>query len=226
MSDQTHPTTDQQPAAELAMLDPATLLTDHNLRPPRTDDPFRQLVASIKEHGVLVPIVATRDHHGIRVRYGHRRALAAVHAGRTEVPVVVYTGTLTDATAAEVDRILGQHAENTHRTGLTVGETIAAFGQLAALGVTPARIACRSKTPARPSTTRWPPPPRSRPRRPSGGTSSPSTTPPHSPSSTTIPTPSRPLSPPPRVGRTPRTSPSGCATGVTPPARSPPSPPS
>jgi ParB family chromosome partitioning protein len=147
MSDQTHPSTDSQPTAELAMLDPATLLTDHNIRPPRTDAPFADLVASIREHGVLVPIVATRDHQGVRVRYGHRRALAGVQAGRETVPVVVYTGTLTDATAAEVDRILGQHAENTHRTGLTVGETVAAFGQLAALGVSPARIARRSKTP-------------------------------------------------------------------------------
>jgi ParB family chromosome partitioning protein len=148
MSDQTQPTTDQ-PTAELAWLDPVTLLTDHNIRPPRTDAPFADLVASIREHGVLVPIVATRDHQGVRVRYGHRRVLAAVQAGRTEVPVVVYTGALTDATAAEVDRILGQHAENTHRENLTVGETIAAFGQLAALGVLAARIAHRSKTPRR-----------------------------------------------------------------------------
>ncbi|MDQ1675045.1 MAG: ParB family transcriptional regulator, chromosome partitioning protein [Actinomycetota bacterium] len=149
MSDQTHPTPDRPPAAEFAMLDPATLLTDHNLRPPRTDAAFADLVASIREHGVLVPIVATRDHQGVRVRCGHRRALAAVEAGREMVPVVVYTGALTDATAAEVDRILGQHAENTHRVGLTTGETVAAFGQLAALGVTPARIARRSKTPRR-----------------------------------------------------------------------------
>jgi ParB family chromosome partitioning protein len=137
----------EQPPAEFLQLDPATLLTDHNLRQVRADDAFRQLVASIREHGVLVPIVATRDHRGVRVRYGHRRVLAAVHAGRTEVPVVVYTGTLTDATTAEIDRILGQHAENTHRTGLTTGETVTAFGQLAALGVTPARIARRSHTP-------------------------------------------------------------------------------
>jgi ParB family chromosome partitioning protein len=149
MSDQTHPSTDPQPTAELAMLDPATLLTDHNLRAVRADAPFADLVASIKEHGVLVPIVAIRDHQGVRVRYGHRRVLAAVQAGRETVPVVVYTGTLTDATAAEVDRILGQHAENTHRENLTVGETIAAFGQLAALGVPAARIARRSKTPRR-----------------------------------------------------------------------------
>jgi hypothetical protein len=62
------------------------------------------------------------------------------------VPVVVYTGTLTDATAAEIDRILGQHAE-THRGDLTVGETIASFGQLTALGQSPARIARCSHTP-------------------------------------------------------------------------------
>jgi ParB family chromosome partitioning protein len=150
MSDQQHPATDQQPTAELAWLDPATLLTDHNIRPPRTDDAFRDLVASVREHGVLVPIVATRDHQGVRVRHGHRRVLAAIHAGLTTVPVVVYSaGALTDAAAAEVDRILGQHAENTHRTGLTTGETVAAFGQLAALGVSPARIARRSKAPRR-----------------------------------------------------------------------------
>jgi ParB/RepB/Spo0J family partition protein len=224
-----HTTTPPQgePAAEFVQLDPATLLTDHNLRQVRADDAFRQLVASIREHGVLVPVVATRDHQGLRVRYGHRRALAAVQAGRETVPVVVYTGTLTDAAAAEIDRILGQHAENTHRAGLTTGETVAAFGQLAALGQTPARIARRSKTPARPSITRSRlRGQRSRPRPPSGGTSSPSTTPPTWPSSTTTPTPSRPSSPPPRAGRTPPTSPSACATSATPPAPSPPSPPS
>ncbi|MDQ1677136.1 MAG: ParB family transcriptional regulator, chromosome partitioning protein [Pseudonocardiales bacterium] len=149
MSDHSHNTGQptEQPPAEFLQLDPATLLTDHNIRAVRTDDAFRNLVASIRERGVLVPIVATRDHQGVRVRYGHRRALAAVEAGRETVPVVVYTGTLTDATTAEVDRILGQHAENTHREDLTVGETIAAFGQLAALGQSPARIARRSKTP-------------------------------------------------------------------------------
>jgi ParB/RepB/Spo0J family partition protein len=147
MSDHTTTQPQGEPTAEFAQLGPTILLTGHNIRQVRADDAFRQLVASIREHGVLVPIVATRDHQGVRVRYGHRRALAAVQAGRASVPVVVYTGTLTDATTAEIDRILGRHAENTHREGLTTGETIAAFGQLAALGQTPDRIARRSKTP-------------------------------------------------------------------------------
>jgi ParB family chromosome partitioning protein len=158
MSDQTHPTTSaptagEQPA-ELVQLDPATLLTDRNIRPARTDTAFADLVASVREHGVRVPVVAVRDHDGIRVRHGHGRVLAAIHAELATVPVVVYpAGALTDATAAEVEveveveRILGQHAENTHRENLTVGETVAAFGQLAALGVPAARIARRSKTP-------------------------------------------------------------------------------
>jgi ParB family chromosome partitioning protein len=131
--------------AEFVVLDPAMLLVDRNIREVRDDAEFRNLVASVKEHGVLQPIVAYRDETGTRVRFGHRRTLAAVEAGR-DVPALVYTGTFTDEAAAEVERILGQHAENTHRTGLSPTDTIAAFGQLAALGVSPAQIARRSKT--------------------------------------------------------------------------------
>ncbi len=69
--------TAEAPAAALEYVDPATLLVDVNVRhDARVDKDF---VASIREHGVLVPIVAVRTSEGaLRVRYGHRRTLAVI----------------------------------------------------------------------------------------------------------------------------------------------------
>jgi ParB family chromosome partitioning protein len=103
-------------------------------------------LASIREHGVLVPIVAVRTAEGgVRVRFGHRRTLAAVEAALPIVPVVLIADEAGD-TAAQVQRIVGQWAENEHRTALTVSERVGALAQLAAFGVTPAQIAKRTKT--------------------------------------------------------------------------------
>jgi hypothetical protein len=52
-------------------------------------------------------------------------------------------------------RGVGEHFAGLMPTSRTVGETVAAFGQLAALGVTPARIARRSKTPPHRRRRRW-----------------------------------------------------------------------
>ena len=124
-------------------LDPAALLVDVNIRSDaRLDADF---LASIREHGVLVPIVAVRTAEGqIRVRYGHRRTLAAVDVGRSDVPVVV-TGEDGDSDAEQVTRLLTQFAENTHRAGLTTGEQVDVFTQLAAFGLTPGQIARRTR---------------------------------------------------------------------------------
>src|SRR4051794_26645864 len=124
-------------------LDPAALLVDVNIRSDaRLDADF---LASIREHGVLVPIVAVRTAEGqIRVRYGHRRTLAAVEAQRDRVPVVV-TGDDSDTDAEQVTRLLTQYAENTHRSGLTTGEQVDVFTQLAAFGLTPGQIARRTR---------------------------------------------------------------------------------
>jgi ParB family transcriptional regulator, chromosome partitioning protein len=124
-------------------LDPATLLVDVNVRhDARLDADF---LASIREHGVLVPIVAVRTSDGhVRVRYGHRRTLAAVEAQRDAVPVVV-VGDDSDTDADQVTRLLTQYAENTHRSGLTTSEQVDVFTQLAAFGLTPGQIARRTR---------------------------------------------------------------------------------
>lgn len=67
----------------LEMLNPADLLTDRNVRTdPHLTPAF---IGSVKANGIIVPIVAIRDPEGIRVRAGHRRTAAALHAGLVEV---------------------------------------------------------------------------------------------------------------------------------------------
>jgi ParB family chromosome partitioning protein len=133
-------TTTGAASATVERLDPRTLLVDANVRlDPALDKDF---LASIAEHGVLVPIVAVRTGDGVRVRLGHRRTLAAAQAGHPDVPVVV-TG---KDRADDVARIVSQWAENEHRTGLSTADKIAAVEQLAAFGLSATQIARRTRT--------------------------------------------------------------------------------
>jgi ParB family transcriptional regulator, chromosome partitioning protein len=114
-------------------LDPKTLLIDVNIR--KDSKPDKDLVASIKELGVVVPIIAVRTAGGdVRVRFGHRRTLAAIEAGRDTVPVDLVGDEGTDD-ATQIERILTQHAENVHRAGLTAAEEVEVVAQLSAFGV-------------------------------------------------------------------------------------------
>jgi len=142
--------TTSTPATSIELVDPASLLVDLNVRhDPRLDAAFS---ASIKELGVLVPIVAVRTaEKQLRVRFGHRRTLAAVAAGMASVPVVVAADEAT-TDAANVERLVGQYAENEHRTGLSNAERIGVIEQLSAFGVSSAQIAKRTKPPAPTST--------------------------------------------------------------------------
>ncbi|WP_051515475.1 ParB/Srx family N-terminal domain-containing protein [Candidatus Blastococcus massiliensis] len=66
------------------------------------------LVASVRDLGVLVPIVAVRTAEGrLRVRFGHRRTLAAIDAALSTVPVVVAADEASDD-AAEIERLVTQ----------------------------------------------------------------------------------------------------------------------
>jgi hypothetical protein len=49
----------------------------------------RESVASVREHGILQPVIADRGAEGVRLRLGDRRTLAALIAEMTTVPVIV-----------------------------------------------------------------------------------------------------------------------------------------
>ncbi len=135
-------TSNRTSAQTLEQIDPRALLVDLNIRSDaRLTADF---VASVRDQGVLQPVVAVRTADGAhRVRFGHRRTLAAVEAGLATVPVLVAADEGTDD-AAQVERLVGQYAENEHRTGLSTGERVAVMAQLAAFGVSPAQIAKRT----------------------------------------------------------------------------------
>ena len=130
-------------SATITHVDPGTLLVDLNVRNDLHLD--RHFVESIRDLGVLVPIVAVRTKDGsLRVRFGHRRTLAAVAAELPYVAVVVAADeTVGDPT--EIERLLGQYAENQHRLGLKANEQAQVFTQLNAFGVSAAQIAKRAK---------------------------------------------------------------------------------
>ncbi len=126
-------------------LDPATLLIDHNVRDSTTAD--EDLTESVRAHGVLQPIIAVRTDEGrVRVRYGHRRTLAALAASLPTVPVVVVADEVSDD-EAQVDRLVRQYAENEHRAGLSVADKMGVASQLSAFGVSATQIAKRIRMP-------------------------------------------------------------------------------
>lgn len=101
-----------------------------NPRQPRTHfdaAELEELAASIREHGVLQPVVLARtpDGEGYYLIAGHRRWQAAKLAGRTKIAAVVRT--------APDDRGLLELAliENVQRSNLNALETAAAYQTLA-----------------------------------------------------------------------------------------------
>jgi ParB family transcriptional regulator, chromosome partitioning protein len=96
-------------------LDPRELLVDVNIRTDARLD--KDFVASIKDFGVVVPIIAVRTAAGdVRVRFGHRRTLAAIEADLATVPVEIVGDEATDD-AGQIERILTQHAEKRPQNG-------------------------------------------------------------------------------------------------------------
>jgi len=126
-----------------ADLDPRSLLVDVNIRSDARLD--KDFVASIKDFGVLVPITAVRTTAGdVRVRFGHRRTLAAIKADLATVPVEIVGDEASDD-AGQIERILTQHAENSHRAALTDCEQLGVVEQLSAFGMSAAQITKRTK---------------------------------------------------------------------------------
>ena len=93
-----------------------------NPQQPRTNfdaDGIAELAASIKRHGVLQPIVVSRDGDGYELIAGQRRVLAARVAGRTTIPAVVRDDVR--------DRLELALVENLQRADLNAIETARAY---------------------------------------------------------------------------------------------------
>ena len=132
-------TTARVASGELAVIDPATLVIDTNVRTDAALD--KGFIASVAERGVILPVVATRDDDGtIRVRDGQRRTLAAREAGLESIPVYVI-GTDAEGDAAIVERLTDQFIANEHRTDLTARERALGAQQLIDLGVSRTKVA-------------------------------------------------------------------------------------
>lgn len=93
-----------------------------NRQQPRTNfDPegISELAASIRRHGVLQPIVVSREGDGYELVAGHRRVLASRLAGKTTIPAVVRDDVR--------DRLELALVENLQRTDLNAIETARAY---------------------------------------------------------------------------------------------------
>src|SRR6478736_9982913 len=116
------------------MLDPATLTVDINVR--KDAALTADFIASIKEHGVMEPVIAHRKDDGtVHVLMGQRRTRAAVEAERPEIPVMV------TESPEEAERILTQVVENIQRSALTEADEAEAYHQLSLIGVPASAIA-------------------------------------------------------------------------------------
>ncbi|MBN9141450.1 MAG: ParB N-terminal domain-containing protein [Micrococcales bacterium] len=130
---------DEEPEVEVDIaverVDPNEVLIETNVRTTvALDEPF---VRSIKRHGVIVPVVGYRNEDGqVVVRFGQRRILAAIKAGRVTVPAQ-----LGNASDDPRIRIIHQMTENVHRASMTEADEAVALYDLTLDGLTPTRIA-------------------------------------------------------------------------------------
>jgi ParB family chromosome partitioning protein len=118
-------------APVLEHLDPKTLTIGLNIRSAAAVDLDPEFLASVKDRGVLEPVIAWRDPTGaIVVKAGQRRVLAAIVGERPLIPVYIH--------ATEPDtyaRIVDQWAENHQRKAMNLTDEVAAVDELALFGV-------------------------------------------------------------------------------------------
>lgn len=93
-----------------------------NPQQPRANfdaDSISELAASIRRHGLLQPVVVSREGDGYELVAGHRRVLAARLAGKTTIPAVVRDDVR--------DRLELALVENLQRADLNAIETARAY---------------------------------------------------------------------------------------------------
>ncbi len=127
------------PGARLAHIDPHTIVP--NPRQPRTNfDPehFAELVHSVREFGVLQPVVVRSNEKGeYELIMGERRTRAAREAGLTSIPAIVRE-------TADEHLLRDALLENLHRSELNPLEEASAYQQLLEdFGITQEELATR-----------------------------------------------------------------------------------
>jgi len=127
------------PGARLVQIDPNDIVP--NPRQPRTNfdaDDLAELVHSIREFGVLQPVVVrTSDDGKYELIMGERRTRAAREAGLTTIPAVVRD-------TSDENLLRDALLENLHRSELNPLEEASAYEQLLAdFGITQEELATR-----------------------------------------------------------------------------------
>jgi ParB family chromosome partitioning protein len=134
--------TTNTPTLELVDLDPNKLILplDGNVRKDTQLD--KQFLASIKNRGVLIPILVTPNLDGGHdVLDGQRRTLGAIEAGQETIPAIV------TSSREPIDRVVDQLIVNDHRAALSDVEHAGAFQQLSLFGLAATSISKRTSTP-------------------------------------------------------------------------------
>jgi ParB family transcriptional regulator, chromosome partitioning protein len=130
----------EQAIATVENIDPQTLEFEDNVRDEVELD--KEFLASLREHGVIIPIIAIRDAEGrTLVREGQCRTLGAREVGLTSVPVYVIPADDADADTATVQRIVQQMVANDRRKDLTDGQRARAIQQMLDTGMSATKVA-------------------------------------------------------------------------------------
>ncbi|MBW9118866.1 ParB/RepB/Spo0J family partition protein [Microbacterium trichothecenolyticum] len=130
-------TTPTEQELQILHVDPKTLGVLDQARADATPD--EELVASVKQHGIMQPPTAAYDdEQGCYViLFGHRRVGAAIAAGLAKIPVIVRP----DWVDHEALKLEQQIVENERRKALTPAELAQGYKRLELFGKTPAEIA-------------------------------------------------------------------------------------
>jgi ParB family chromosome partitioning protein len=100
-----------------------------NSRRGYDEEKLNELAASIREHGILQPILVTPDGDGYRVIAGNRRLKASIRAGLQTIPALIKTQ------VDEHRQFFLNLVENVQRIDLTGKERVEAIRLLAASGL-------------------------------------------------------------------------------------------
>ncbi|MFC6130161.1 ParB/RepB/Spo0J family partition protein [Mycolicibacterium llatzerense] len=132
----------------LEHVDPTVLDIGDNVRDVAVLD--KEFVASIKEHGVLVPLTGVRSADNpdvVRVRNGQMRTLAAREVGLTFVPVYVLPSTAADASEDLIERVIHQIVTNDQAHGLTDAQRAKGIQQMIDAGMSVTKVAKKLSMP-------------------------------------------------------------------------------